>query len=55
MLIRGYYYNMSMPSSIASAKKISIMDPNEDSYVSVTYNTPYPIGTVDYRWRCSIY
>ena len=39
-VLRGYYYNMSMPTNIPAAKKISMMDPNEeDSYISITYGT----------------
>lgn len=40
-VLRGYYYNMSMPTNIPEAKKISMMDPNEDSYISITYGTSY--------------
>ena len=47
-VLRGYYYNMSMPTNIAAAKKISMMDPNNSQYVLITYGSYFNFGTKSY-------
>ncbi|GEM_PF-2439994 len=48
MVIRGYYYNTSIPDSVPASKRISVMDPNETSYVSIYYNSGYNIGALTF-------
>lgn len=47
-VLRGYYYNMSMPTNIAAAKKISMMDPNNSQYVLIAYGSYFNFGTKSY-------
>lgn len=59
MVLRGYYYNTSLP---LSTRSVTIMDPNETNYISKYYNQnsmphsiSFAVGTKVYYWCCSIY
>lgn len=53
MVIRGYYYNSSVPGT--DGKRVSLMDPNKTSYQSIKYGDTYLIGGKLYHLYSSIY